>query len=67
MFPFYHSAIPADTLSQTGMFCVAYSSAWENKVVTSAWWVYAHQVCEFDIVPFFETEFFVSLLKTTAF
>jgi len=37
-------SIPPLTLSQAGMMCTCLSGAWEAKIVTSAWWVYAHQV-----------------------
>lgn len=29
---------------QAGAACVCRSAAWDAKVVTSAWWVYDHQV-----------------------
>ncbi|KAJ1983292.1 hypothetical protein H4R34_001376 [Dimargaris verticillata] len=36
--------IPPSTLLQAGMMSVCQSKAWEAKIVTSAWWVRAHQV-----------------------
>ncbi|KAI4303092.1 hypothetical protein MLD38_038763 [Melastoma candidum] len=36
--------IPPLTLNQTGCFTVCHSQAWDSKIVTSAWWVYPHQV-----------------------
>eukprot|EP00300_Choanocystis_sp_HF-7_P019273 c20289_g1_i1.p1 GENE.c20289_g1_i1~~c20289_g1_i1.p1 ORF type:complete len:577 (+),score=172.14 c20289_g1_i1:1333-3063(+) len=36
--------IPPRTLAEAGSFCVCLSSAWNAKVVTSAWWVQANQV-----------------------
>ncbi|XP_042517780.1 nuclear export mediator factor NEMF [Macadamia integrifolia] len=36
--------IPPLTLNQTGCFTVCQSQAWDSKIVTSAWWVYPHQV-----------------------
>ncbi|KAJ2944666.1 hypothetical protein O0L34_g4021 [Tuta absoluta] len=36
--------IPPRTLSEAGQAAVAYSVAWEAKVLTRAWWVHAHQV-----------------------
>ncbi|CAG9466235.1 unnamed protein product [Pedinophyceae sp. YPF-701] len=36
--------IPPLTLAQAGCQCVCRSAAWDSKVVTSAWWVYPHQV-----------------------
>eukprot|EP01087_Luapelamoeba_hula_P012793 TRINITY_DN3609_c0_g1_i2.p1 TRINITY_DN3609_c0_g1~~TRINITY_DN3609_c0_g1_i2.p1 ORF type:complete len:1124 (+),score=235.87 TRINITY_DN3609_c0_g1_i2:56-3427(+) len=36
--------IPPLTLSQAGHMTVCRSNAWNAKVVTSAWWVYDHQV-----------------------
>lgn len=37
-------AIPPLTLNQAGCFTVCHSQAWDSKIVTSAWWVYPHQV-----------------------
>lgn len=39
-----HTEIPRMTLEQAGTFAMCRSSAWEAKVVTSAWWVRASQV-----------------------
>jgi len=36
--------VPPESLRQAGMFCVCRSSAWNAKVVTSAWWVHKEQV-----------------------
>lgn len=36
--------LPPRTLAEAGQAAVAYSVAWEAKVVTRAWWVHAHQV-----------------------
>ncbi|GMH40784.1 hypothetical protein BSKO_08688 [Bryopsis sp. KO-2023] len=36
--------IPPLTLQQAGAACVCRSKAWDGKIVTSAWWVYADQV-----------------------
>ncbi|KAG0482583.1 hypothetical protein HPP92_010667 [Vanilla planifolia] len=36
--------IPPITLNQAGCFTVCHSQAWDSKIVTSAWWVYPHQV-----------------------
>ncbi|XP_031097679.1 nuclear export mediator factor NEMF [Ipomoea triloba] len=36
--------IPPLTLNQAGCYTVCYSQAWDSKIVTSAWWVYPHQV-----------------------
>ncbi|XP_010914660.1 uncharacterized protein [Elaeis guineensis] len=38
------SPISPLTLNQAGCFTVCHSQAWDSKVVTSAWWVYPHQV-----------------------
>uniref|UniRef100_A0ACD5Y6R5 Uncharacterized protein n=2 Tax=Avena sativa TaxID=4498 RepID=A0ACD5Y6R5_AVESA len=38
------SPIPPLTLNQAGCFTVCHSKAWDSKIVTSAWWVYPHQV-----------------------
>ncbi|VDK53631.1 unnamed protein product [Anisakis simplex] len=36
--------IPPKTLNEAGSMAVCYSSAWDAKVIASAWWVYHHQV-----------------------
>nr|XP_043635680.1 nuclear export mediator factor Nemf [Erigeron canadensis] len=36
--------VPPLTLNQAGSFTVCHSQAWNSKIVTSAWWVYPHQV-----------------------
>lgn len=36
--------VPPLSLGQAGTFCICRSQAWDAKVVTSAWWVYHHQV-----------------------
>ncbi|KAF0296435.1 Nuclear export mediator factor Nemf [Amphibalanus amphitrite] len=36
--------VPPKTLNEAGSFAVCNSSAWDAKIVTSAWWVHAHQV-----------------------
>ncbi|XP_015281094.1 PREDICTED: nuclear export mediator factor NEMF [Gekko japonicus] len=36
--------IPPRTLMEAGTMALCYSAAWEARVVTSAWWVYHHQV-----------------------
>eukprot|EP00117_Sycon_ciliatum_P034105 scpid19698/ scgid26108/ Nuclear export mediator factor NEMF; Antigen NY-CO-1; Serologically defined colon cancer antigen 1 len=36
--------IPPKTLNEAGVFALCHSSAWQAKIVTSAWWVYHHQV-----------------------
>ncbi|CAH0756623.1 unnamed protein product [Diatraea saccharalis] len=36
--------VPPRTLAEAGQAAVAYSVSWEAKVVTRAWWVWAHQV-----------------------
>jgi len=36
--------VPPLTLQQAGCACVCRSRAWDSKVITSAWWVYHHQV-----------------------
>ena len=38
------AAVPPATLMQAGANTVCRSAAWNAKVVTSAWWVYNHQV-----------------------
>ncbi|CAA7043447.1 unnamed protein product [Microthlaspi erraticum] len=37
-------SVPPLTLNQAGCFTVCHSQAWDSKIVTSAWWVYPHQV-----------------------
>ncbi|KMZ61714.1 hypothetical protein ZOSMA_5031G00010, partial [Zostera marina] len=36
--------VPPLTLNQAGCYTVCQSKAWDSKMVTSAWWVYPHQV-----------------------
>ena len=36
-------AVPPASLAQAGTACVCRSQAWDAKIVTSAWWVHAHQ------------------------
>ncbi|OQR70237.1 nuclear export mediator factor NEMF-like [Tropilaelaps mercedesae] len=36
--------IPPKTLTEAGTMAICYSAAWEAKVITTAWWVYHHQV-----------------------
>lgn len=36
--------IPQCTLEEAGTFCVCLSSAWNSKIIQSAWWVYDNQV-----------------------
>ncbi|KAL5541466.1 hypothetical protein UlMin_009176 [Ulmus minor] len=36
--------VPPLTLNQTGCYTACHSQAWDSKIVTSAWWVYPHQV-----------------------
>jgi len=36
--------IPGRTLDQAGMMCVCRSQAWNKKILSTAWWVYADQV-----------------------
>ncbi|KNA15242.1 hypothetical protein SOVF_100000 [Spinacia oleracea] len=36
--------VPPLTLNQAGCYTVCLSKAWDSKIVTSAWWVYPHQV-----------------------
>lgn len=37
--------IPPSTLFQAGVMSVCQSKAWEAKIITSAYWVHAEQVC----------------------
>ncbi|XP_047396160.1 ribosome quality control complex subunit NEMF isoform X2 [Sciurus carolinensis] len=36
--------IPPRTLTEAGTMALCYSAAWDARVITSAWWVYHHQV-----------------------
>ena len=36
--------IPQKTLEEAGTYCVCLSSAWNSKILQSAWWVYSNQV-----------------------
>ncbi|TKC42246.1 hypothetical protein EI555_003914 [Monodon monoceros] len=38
--------IPPRTLTEAGTMALCYSAAWDARVITSAWWVYHHQVDE---------------------
>lgn len=38
------SQIPPKTLNEAGIMAVCNSTAWDAKIVTSAWWVYSNQV-----------------------
>ena len=37
--------MPPKTLNEAGHMAVCYSSAWDARIIISAWWVYHHQVC----------------------
>ncbi|CAB4004618.1 nuclear export mediator factor NEMF isoform X1 [Paramuricea clavata] len=37
-------AVPPKTLNEAGCMAICYSSAWTDRIITSAWWVYHHQV-----------------------
>jgi hypothetical protein len=37
-------AVPPKTLNEAGCMAICYSSAWNDRIVTSAWWVHHHQV-----------------------
>ncbi|NWI08929.1 NEMF factor, partial [Crypturellus soui] len=37
-------AVPPRTLTEAGTMALCYSAAWDARVVTSAWWVFHHQV-----------------------
>ncbi|UYV72413.1 NEMF [Cordylochernes scorpioides] len=36
--------VPHKTLNEAGTMAICFSSAWDSKIITSAWWVYHHQV-----------------------
>lgn len=36
--------VPPRTLMEAGSMALCNSAAWDAKIVTSAWWVYDHQV-----------------------
>ncbi|KAK7835940.1 hypothetical protein U0070_004031 [Myodes glareolus] len=36
--------IPPRTLTEAGTMALCYSAAWDARVITSAWWVYHHQL-----------------------
>ncbi|XP_023579497.1 nuclear export mediator factor NEMF isoform X2 [Octodon degus] len=36
--------LPPRTLTEAGTMALCYSAAWDARVITSAWWVYHHQV-----------------------
>ena len=37
-------AVPPKTLNEAGCMAICYSSAWNDRIITSAWWVHHHQV-----------------------
>uniref|UniRef100_A0A8C5YQA8 Ribosome quality control complex subunit NEMF n=1 Tax=Marmota marmota marmota TaxID=9994 RepID=A0A8C5YQA8_MARMA len=41
---FIGEPIPPRTLTEAGTMALCYSAAWDARVITSAWWVYHHQV-----------------------
>uniref|UniRef100_A0A4W3JBI0 Ribosome quality control complex subunit NEMF n=1 Tax=Callorhinchus milii TaxID=7868 RepID=A0A4W3JBI0_CALMI len=45
-FRYFHfgQPLPPRTLMEVGTMAVCYSAAWDARVITSAWWVYHHQV-----------------------
>ncbi len=36
--------VPPKTLNEAGCMAICYSSAWNDRIITSAWWVHHHQV-----------------------
>ncbi|XP_028398631.1 nuclear export mediator factor Nemf-like [Dendronephthya gigantea] len=36
--------VPPKTLNEAGCMAICYSNAWNDRIITSAWWVYHHQV-----------------------
>ena len=40
-------SIPPKTLQEAGCMALCYSSGWDSKIVTSAWWVHHDQVRSF--------------------
>jgi len=42
--PVKDKPIPLQTLIEAGAFAMCHSSAWNSKIVSSAWWVHANQV-----------------------
>ncbi|SCO59005.1 conserved protein, unknown function [Plasmodium berghei] len=42
--PYKDISIPEKTLFEAGQLAMCRSSSWNNKIITSAWWVYYHQV-----------------------
>ncbi|KYO47271.1 nuclear export mediator factor NEMF [Alligator mississippiensis] len=36
--------VPPRTLTEAGTMALCYSAAWDARIITSAWWVYHHQV-----------------------
>uniref|UniRef100_A0A2K6D841 Ribosome quality control complex subunit NEMF n=1 Tax=Macaca nemestrina TaxID=9545 RepID=A0A2K6D841_MACNE len=43
--------IPPRTLTEAGTMALCYSAAWDARVITSAWWVYHHQVIRNFLPP----------------
>ena len=46
--------VPPKTLNEAGFMAVCYSSAWDARIVTSAWWVYTHQVKQINVTCYEE-------------
>ena len=36
--------VPPKTLNEAGCMAICYSAAWDQKIITNAYWVYNHQV-----------------------
>ena len=62
--PLTGGPVPPKTLNEAGVMAVCYSSAWEAKVTTSAWWVYANQVSIKLKVSSCSYYYFVQVSKT---
>lgn len=43
--PLTGDMVSPKTLNEAGHMAVCYSSAWEARIIISAWWVHHHQVC----------------------
>ena len=56
--------MPPKTLNEAGTMAVCNSAAWDARVVTSAWWVYHHQVSNLSFLADLKNQPIVSSCVT---
>ena len=57
--------MPPKTLNEAALMAVCYSSAWEAKIVTSAWWVYHNQVSYHQNIDLLDSPSFSTSLQVS--